>query len=185
MSSSLRDSAPHNRCLKTGQIHRAANLWILHESMPDELASRILRHENGNAQVDSDHIPINPTSLQVKCIDKAVSFPDAVSESFPHRTQCVHGLSGQERDRSGWSSRDQCAVQRTERRRTTPNDIALCRIGCGDPPEIRTEVLEAIVKANAKQPVCAGGQDRILEIVGLPVASCAEIKPCMGVLVGE
>src|SRR5438477_4940951 len=56
-------------------IHSPAGFWTLHECLPDESGSRVLRHEHSNSSINSNHAAVIPIGEGIESVYKSVLGP--------------------------------------------------------------------------------------------------------------
>src|SRR5437773_5719615 len=115
----------HEYSIKSNLFDRRADLLVLHECLPDELAARVLGHEQSDSHVDADHVGISPSRLRIKCIDKTVPLPNALSEALAHGAQGANAFTQQKRNRAARCRRHKRAVERALFGRAAPGHVAL------------------------------------------------------------
>src|SRR5258708_3069644 len=59
---------------EAGQIKATLRFGRLHELLPHRLAAIVLRHEKCNAEVDADHVIIDPSRTGMKRVGEAIPF---------------------------------------------------------------------------------------------------------------
>src|SRR6202020_1272127 len=95
----------------------------------------IFRHEHGNSYIDSNYVAVKPVLQRIKCIHKSVFAPGPGIATFNISKYSHHGLR-QEWKRPRRGTGDNRSIDRPHHGRTSPDDIAILRIGGGNSPEV-------------------------------------------------
>src|SRR5260370_10280408 len=117
--------------MKPRILHSSFCFGILHEGVPDELRTVVLRHQHGDAEIDAQHICVIPSCKWIESVYKAVFLPDLASVPATEISQHSHAVVKQEWQRTTCPSGDDASIDGPLRRRPGPRRIALNIIGGG------------------------------------------------------
>ena len=131
-----------------------------------------------------DHVDVVPVLQRIERVHEPVTAP-RICVTVLDGAQHPHARLRQKRQRAGRRAGNYGAVHRTRFRRSAPHCVTVHRIRGGDAPQIVAVVGEFFREVQAKPAMNIGGQNRILEVVGVLVALGAEVKPGLRVLVHE
>ena len=81
-------------------LHRLRDLTVLHEPVPDVAGAHVRGAQQDYADVDPDHIGIDPTGLRIECVDKAVLAINLCAVLLVHRSQRATRQLGREHQRA-------------------------------------------------------------------------------------
>jgi hypothetical protein len=70
--------------VEAGAGHSADGFVIFHELFPDETGAGIFGHQNGDAQIDAEHVRALPIGEGIESVDEAIGAPDFLGVVFPH-----------------------------------------------------------------------------------------------------
>ena len=70
--------------MEAGAGHSADGFVIFHELFPDEAGTGIFSHQDGDAQVDAQHIGAVPVGEGIEGVHEAVGAPGFLAEVFAH-----------------------------------------------------------------------------------------------------
>ena len=68
-------------------VERAWDLAVLHEPAPDVAGTHVLRAQQNDARVDSDHVCIRPTGIRIEGVYETILSVDRAAPAFMHRAQ--------------------------------------------------------------------------------------------------
>ena len=83
--------------VKSGSIHAAPHLGILHKGFPDKPGTQILRHQHGDSSIDPDHVVVVPVCERVERVYESIIAPSAGPVACPDSSKNAHYTLGQER----------------------------------------------------------------------------------------
>ncbi len=143
------------------------NLTIPHEPAPDVSRPQVLRAQQHNAHVDSDHVAINPTGVWIKGINKAVHPIHALTIFFAHCSQSSDGDFRSQHQRPTGGRWNYGSVDLRIARWATPGEITLDTIRSCDTPDVFLVAGKFGGKRKAEGTMCQGGIHGVLKIVDL------------------
>src|SRR5712691_6056238 len=161
--------------MEARELHSAFDLFIFHEVLPHETRAVVLRHQDGDAEIDSKRVRVIPPCEGVKGVYKTVFLPDLASVRATEISQNSHAVVEQKWQRTTCRARDDASIDGPLRWRAAPRGIAFHVVGSADSPEIFSVVGKTIVQGQAKKFVSFGGLHGILKIIDVGVALVPEI----------
>src|ERR1700726_351152 len=170
---------------ESAAFHASLRLRVFHECFPDKSGSRVLRHQHGDSRVDSDNVAAVPVCQRIECVYESITVPRASSIAVSNRAEDANRFLWKEWQRPGRGAGNHGSIDRARCRRPSPHDIAFRRIRGRDAPKVFAVVGELRSQVQTEAPMDSGGDDRVLEIVGILVMLVAKIKPSLGILMNE
>ena len=117
-------------------LHRGGDFGVLHEPAPDSSGTEIFGAEEGDAQVDADHIRVHPAVSWMKRIGKPIAPIDPLAKAAAQFAHHRHRDVRREHQRARGRTRDDAAVDCLMTGRTAPRNVALATVRSGDPPDV-------------------------------------------------
>ena len=80
--------------MEAAGLHGCDWFGVLHEGVPDEGAAKIFRHDNADAEVDTEHVGVIPVEFGVEGVAEAVAAPCVLAEVFLEGAQYADAVVG-------------------------------------------------------------------------------------------
>src|SRR5262245_13098562 len=165
-----------------------ANFGVSHEPAPDVSAAQVLGAEQGDADVNADHVGIDPAGGRVEGVGETISAVNLLSEFLFHLAQGGQRDFRREHQRSARGAGHDRPVNRPLSRRPAPGVIAMLCVGSRDAPNVLRVARKLFRQVLAESPMRARGDHGVFEIIDsrrLAFMPSPKIHPGMRVLVNE
>src|SRR5581483_10199357 len=116
------------------QLDAAMCFGRRHYSFPYRGASCVFDHQQRDAEIDAEHVGVEPVCVRLECINKSVAAPDPWAETANHGAEHRGAFGRREWHRTGSRAWHERAVRRAAAR--NPRPVTIRRIRRSDPPEI-------------------------------------------------
>src|SRR5690348_1306948 len=78
-------------------FHPQASFRVLHESLPDELAACVLRHQEAYAHINAEHVAAGPAHQGIEGIHEAITLPYPLAVAAAQQAQHAHRIASRTR----------------------------------------------------------------------------------------